>query len=103
MTSRNATNDAAETSGPKRFDLIKPYEFRGQRYDSFMAREPRVRDIRTFLKTVEADPILATYTTLAQLCGVDEPVMADLHTKDFGIMKQWFEGFLSDLTPDSQH
>lgn len=103
MTSRKTTDDATETSGPKRFTMVKPFEYRGTRYDILTAREPKVRDLRNFLKSVEGDPIYAIETTLANLCGVDEPVVADMSIKDFGIMKAWFEGFLSDLTPDSQH
>lgn len=103
MTARKNFDDGAETSGPKRFTMVKPFEFRGQRYDTLTAREPKVMDLRKFLRSVDGDPIYAIETTLADLCGVDEPVMGNMSIKDFGLMKQWFEGFLSDLTPDSQH
>lgn len=100
---RNTTADNAETTtGPKRFTLVKPYEFRGQRYDTLVAREPKVRDLRLFLKGAENDSIQAVEAVLANLCNVDEPVIAEMSIKDFGIAKAWFEGFLQDLVPDSQ-
>ncbi|AYO84053.1 phage tail assembly protein [Methylobacterium brachiatum] len=89
-------------SGPKRFDLVKPYEYRGQRYDMFVAREPKVRDLRRFLKVAESDSIHAIQVTLADLCGVDEPVIGEASIKDFGVMRKWFEDFLQDLIPDSE-
>lgn len=95
------TNVEAE-SGPKRFNLIKPYEYRGVRYDMLVAREPKVRDLRRFLKVAEGDSIHAIEVTLADLCSVDEPVIGEASIKDFGIMKAWFEGFLQDLMPDSE-
>ena len=96
-----AKNTTIETTdiegGPKRFDLHRAIEFRGQRFDHFTAREPKVRDVRVFLKKVEADSILAVEGVLADLCGVDHPVMGELSPKDFGRMKVWFESFLQDL------
>lgn len=99
MTRKN-TETTAET-GPKRFDMVKPFDFRGQRIDHLTAREPKVRDLRSFLRNAESDPILAVETVLADLTQVDNPVIADMSIKDFGIMKAWFEAFLSDLIPNS--
>ncbi|WP_043345360.1 phage tail assembly protein [Methylobacterium sp. B1] len=95
------TNTQNET-GPKRFDLVKPYDFRGARIDHFIAREPKVRDLRQFLKLAETDSIAAIEATLANLCSVDNPVISEMSIKDFGVMKAWYEGFLSDLIPDSE-
>lgn len=88
--------------GPKRFELVRPFEHRGQRYTEFTMREPKVRDLRKFLKAVDSDAILAMERSLADLAGVDDPVMSELSIKDFGIMKKWFEGFLLDMMTDSE-
>lgn len=93
------TNSPVE-SGPKKFTLAHPLQFRGQRYDEFVAREPKVRDLRVFLRNVEADPILAIEQVLADLCQVDAPVIGDLHVHDFFKMREWLERF---LTPPTKH
>lgn len=96
-----AKNTAAATAdvegGPKRFDLARPYEYRGTRYETFTLREPKIRDVRIFLKAAESDTILAVEGALANLAGVDHPVMGELSPRDFGKMKAWFEHHLSDL------
>lgn len=94
-------NIANETAGPKRFDLVKPYEYRGTRYQELILREPKVRDLRTFLRNAESDSILAIETVLSDLAQVDQPVIAEMSIKDFGILKNWFEAFLLDMTPNS--
>ena len=88
--------------GPKRFELHRAIEFRGQRYTEFTAREPKIRDVRGFLKRVDNEPILAMEEVLANLCGVDSPVMGELYPKDFGTMRKWFEGFLLEMLNDSE-
>lgn len=90
-------NTNVET-GPKRFDLGRPYEYRGTRYDHFVAREPKVRDLRNFIRNADADPILAIEQALSDLVQVDLPVIAEMHVHDFFEMKSWFEGFLSPPT-----
>lgn len=85
-------------SGPKRFTLSKPYEFRGTRYDHFIAREPKVRDLRQFIRNADADPILAIEQALSDLIQVDLPVLGEMHVHDFYEMKTWFEAFLSPRT-----
>lgn len=100
MTTRK-TDAAGTETGPKRFNLVKPYEFRGTRYDMLVAREPKVRDLRAFLHNADADPILAVEKVLSDLTQVDQPVIGEMSIKDFGIMKKWFEDFLGDLVPNS--
>ena len=90
-------NHAVDETGPKRFVLVKPYDFRGTRHTEFTAREPKVRDLRLFLRNAESDPILAIETVLADLFSVDQPVVADMSIKDFGIAKAWFERHLAEL------
>lgn len=98
MARTNTNHDAAETvGGPKRFDLVRPYEYRGQNYTSFTLREPKIRDVRIFLRAAEADTILAVEHVLANLADVDSPVMGELSAKYFGRMKSWFESHLADL------
>jgi hypothetical protein len=92
------TNDA----GPKVFTLHRAVEHRGQRFETLTAREPRVRELRTFLKDVDRDAILAMEKVLANLCQVDEGVMESLSIKDFGTMKKWFEGFLLEMMSESE-
>ena len=99
---KNSTATTTETQdGPQRFTLKRPYDFRGTRYEGFTAREPRVRDLRKFLKGAETDSILAIESVLADLCSVDQPVIAEMAIADFGAMKRWFESHLSDLVADN--
>lgn len=96
------TTTVNDDGGPKRFELHRPIDFRGSRFTEFQLREPKVRDLRKFLKSVENDAILAMERALADLAGVDDPVMAELSIKDFGTMKKWFEGFLLDMMTESE-
>jgi hypothetical protein len=95
------SNDT-DHSGPRVFKLSRPIEFRGQQFAEFTAREPKMRDVRTFIKEVEVDSILAMEKVLANLCGVDNPVMGELYPKDFGVMRKWFEGFLLEMLNESE-
>lgn len=98
-TNANAATDIE--GGPKRFTLAKPYEYRGTRYESFTLREPKIRDVRVFLRAAESDTILAVEEALANLASVDSPVMGELSPKDFGVMKRWYESHLADLAGDA--
>jgi hypothetical protein len=78
----------------KNFPLKYAFEHRGATYTEFNARRPKVRDIRTFIKNVEKDGMLAIEKALADLFEVDSVIVAEIDPEDFGPMKAWFEGFL---------
>jgi hypothetical protein len=79
------------------FDLKFPFEYRGANYIEFKARRPKVRDLRTFIKNVDKDGVAAMEKALADLCEVDEKIIAEVDVEDFGPMKKWFEDFLKPM------
>lgn len=87
----------ADTPNTKVFDLKFPFEYRGAKYASFTARRPKVRDLRTFIKSVDADSIKAMEVLLAQLFEVVPEIVAEIDVEDFAPMKDWFEDFLKPM------
>jgi hypothetical protein len=81
----------------KTFDLKFPFEFRGANYAQFSARRPKVRDLREFIKNVEKDSVAAMEKALANLCEIDDKIVAEIDIEDFGPMKKWFEDFLKPM------
>ncbi|MEN3238548.1 phage tail assembly protein [Methylobacterium ajmalii] len=90
------------TSTSRVFELERPFEYRGARYHSLTAREPKVRDLREFLKNVDRDSIAAMEKVLSNLTEVDEKIIAEMSIPDFAVMKKWFEGFLKPMINDSE-
>jgi hypothetical protein len=86
----------------KNFPLKHSIEYRGATYNEFNARRPKVRDIRTFIKNVEKDGMLAIEKALADLFEVDNTIIAEIDPEDFGPMKAWFEGFLELMAGASE-
>jgi hypothetical protein len=86
----------------KNFPLKHPFEYRAATYTEFNARRPKVRDIRTFIKNVEKDGMLAIEKALADLFEVDNLIIAEVDPEDFGPMKAWFEGFLELMAGASE-
>jgi Phage tail assembly chaperone proteins, E, or 41 or 14 len=83
------------------FNLAHPFEYRGAQYIEFKARRPKVRDLRNFIKNVDKDSVAAMEKVLADLCEIDEKIIAEIDIEDFGPMKKWFEGFLKPMLGDS--
>jgi hypothetical protein len=83
------------------FNLQFPFEYRGAQYIEFKARRPRVRDLRNFIKNVDKDGVAAMEKVLADLCEVDEKIIAEIDIEDFAPMKAWFEGFLKPMLNES--
>jgi hypothetical protein len=83
------------------FELKFPFEHRGQKYTEFKARRPKVRDLREFMKALDKDPVNAMERTIANLCEVDDKVVAEVDIEDFAPMKKWFEDFLKPMLPES--
>ncbi|WP_315740141.1 phage tail assembly protein [Bradyrhizobium sp. SZCCHNR1093] len=81
----------------KVFNLTHPFEYRGANYIEFKARRPKVRDLRNFVKNVDRDSVAAFEKAFADLCEVDEKIIAEIDIEDFGPMKAWFEGFLKPM------
>jgi len=79
------------------FNLAHPFEHRGANYIEFKARRPKVRDLRTFIKNVDRDGVQAMEKVLADLCEVDEKIIAEVDVEDFAPMKAWFEAFLKPM------
>lgn len=79
------------------FTLTHPFEFRGARYSEFKARRPKVRDLRNFIKSVDKDGVAAMEKVLADLCEVDNTIIAEIDIEDFAPMKKWFEDFLKPM------
>ena len=79
------------------FNLNHPFEHRGATYVEFKARRPKVRDLRNFIKNVDKDGVAAMEKVLADLCEVDEKIIAEVDVEDFAPMKAWFEGFLKPM------
>jgi hypothetical protein len=79
------------------FNLAHPFEHRGATYVEFKARRPKVRDLRNFIKNVDKDGVAAMEKVLADLCEVDEKIIAEVDVEDFAPMKAWFEGFLKPM------
>ncbi|SHH06617.1 phage tail assembly protein [Bradyrhizobium erythrophlei] len=79
------------------FPLNHPFEYRGASYIEFKARRPKVRDLRNFIKNVDKDGVAAMEKVLADLCEVDEKIIAEVDIEDFTPMKAWFEGFLKPM------
>ena len=79
------------------FNLAHPFEYRGAQYIEFKARRPKVRDLRNFIKNVDKDSVAAMEKVLADLCEIDEKIIAEIDIEDFGPMKKWFEGFLKPM------
>jgi hypothetical protein len=79
------------------FPLSYPFEHRGASYIEFKARRPKVRDLRAFIKNVDKDGVAAMEKVLADLCEVDEKIIAEVDVEDFAPMKQWFEAFLKPM------
>ncbi|WP_316207381.1 phage tail assembly protein [Bradyrhizobium sp. SZCCHNR3118] len=82
------------------FNLSEPFEYRGATYVEMKARRPKVRDLRNFIKNMEKDAIAAMEKVLADLCEVDEKVIAELDVADFAPMKKWFEDFLKPMASE---
>ena len=89
-------------STEKVFNLKFPFEYRGANYIEFKARRPKVRDLRSFIKNVDKDSIVAMEKVLADLMEVDEKIISEIDVEDFGPMKQWFESFLQKMLGDSE-
>jgi hypothetical protein len=83
------------------FVLSYPFEYKGATYDRFSARRPKVRDLRAFLKDIEKDSVAAMEKVIANLCEVDEKIIAEIDIEDFGPMKKWFENFLKPMMSES--
>lgn len=83
------------------FVLKHPFEFRGTKYSKMTARRPKVHDLRTFMKDLDKDPILAMEKVLGNLCDVDNAVIAELDIEDFAPIKLWFEDFLRPMVASS--
>lgn len=83
------------------FTLQYPFEYRGTEFSEFKARRPRVRDLRNFIKGVDKDGVAAMEKVLADLCEIDEKVIAEVDVEDFAPMKAWFERFLKPMLNDS--
>ncbi|MGC0389284.1 phage tail assembly protein [Bradyrhizobium sp. USDA 241] len=79
------------------FELKHPFEYRGASYNKFTPRRPKVRDLRNFIKNVDKDGVGAMEKVLADLCEIDEKVIAEIDIEDFAPMKHWFEGFLKPM------
>jgi hypothetical protein len=79
------------------FNLSYPFEYRGATYVELKARRPKVRDLRAFIKNVDKDSVAAMEKVLADLCEVDEKIVAEIDIADFGPMKKWFEDFLKPM------
>ncbi len=79
------------------FNLAYPFEYRGATYVEMKARRPKVRDLRGFIKNVDKDSVAAMEKVLADLCEVDEKIIAEVDVADFGPMKKWFEDFLKPM------
>jgi Phage tail assembly chaperone proteins, E, or 41 or 14 len=79
------------------FPLAHPFEYRGATYIELKARRPKVRDLRLFIKNVDKDGVAAMEKVLADLCEMDEKVIAEIDIEDFGPMKKWFEDFLKPM------
>ena len=88
-------------STEKVFNLKFPFEYRGANYIEFKARRPKVRDLRSFIKNVDKDSVVAMEKVLADLMEVDEKIISEIDVEDFGPMKQWFESFLQKMLGDS--
>jgi hypothetical protein len=85
------------TDSTKIFPLGYPFEYRGATYIEMKARRPKVRDLRAFIKNVDKDSVAAMEKVLADLCEVDEKIIAEIDVADFGPMKKWFEDFLKPM------
>ena len=79
------------------FELKFPYEHRGATYDKITVRDPKVKDLRNFLRNTEkGDTVNAFEKVIGDLAELDEKVIAEMHIKDFVPIKAWFEDFLKD-------
>jgi hypothetical protein len=87
----------ATTDSTTVFPLSYPFEYRGATYIEMKARRPKVRDLRAFIKNVDKDSVAAMEKVLADLCEVDEKIVAEIDVADFGPMKKWFEDFLKPM------
>lgn len=85
----------------KVFELSYPFEYRGTNYTTFTARRPKVRDLRMFIKALEKDSVAAMESVIANLCEVDNLVIAEIDIEDFAPMKAWFEDFLKPMLGES--
>lgn len=84
----------------KTFELKYPFEFKNQKFSTFTARRPKVRDLRKFVKTSNDDAILAIQEMLADLCETPREVMAEVDMVDFRAMREWFEDFFADTSDE---
>jgi hypothetical protein len=84
-------------STAKVFTLKFPFEYRGTTYTVFQARRPKVKDIRKFIKSLEADPVLAMEQAIADLVEIEPEVIAEIDIEDFAPIKNWFEAFLAPM------
>jgi len=84
------------------FELSHPFEHKGATYTKFEARAPKVRDLRNFLKNVERDSASAMEKAIADLCEVDEKIIAEMDLRDFAPVKKWFEDFLKPMLSGSE-
>ncbi len=98
----NEISGSGVVPSSKVFELDRPFEYRGATYRSLTAREPKVRDLRVFLKNTERDSIAAMEKVLSDLTEVDEKIIAEMSIPDFAKMKKWFEGFLKPMISDSE-
>ena len=78
------------------FDLKFPFEHKGATYEKITLRDPKVRDLRTFLRNMERDAVQAFEKVIADLSEIDEKIIQEMHILDFLPMKAWFEAFLKD-------
>jgi len=81
----------------KTFELKHPFEHKGASYERITLREPKVRDLKSFLRNMDkGDSIAAFEKVIADLSELDEKIITELHIKDFVPIKTWFEDFLKD-------
>lgn len=83
------------------FELKKPFEYKGAKYDTVSARRPKVKDVRNFIKNMERDSSTAVEKALVDLTELDDAVIAEIDIEDYAPMKKWFESFLKQLMDDS--
>jgi len=92
---------ATASATAKVFTLVHPFDYKGATYNSFTARRPKVRDVRTFLKNLDRDATSAMEKALADLVECDEQIIAEIDIADYAPMKHWFEDFLRPLMDGS--
>ena len=81
----------------KTFELKHPFDYKGATYNVLKLRDPKVRDLKNFMRNMEkGDAVAAFEKVIADLAELDDKVITEMHIKDFGPIKAWFEDFLKD-------